>query len=323
MMGNVFKFVLVGTGNIANSYVTAIEKMDSIEIVGVVSRSGRKPESLKSKNVKVASSLKDMKTEFDAVLIATPNGAHHIAAIEAARMKKHVLCEKVLDISLDYCDAIIAACEENNVKLGITYQRRFSPVNKQIKAALEAKVFGNIFSVELETKFFRDQAYYDSASYRGDKALDGGGPLMQQASHNVDLMIWFFGMPATLASVMGTFMHDIESEDHGAVIMRFNSGMVGTLIASTCCKPGFPAKITIRSEKGVLVLSGDEIVEMEMEGLSLESIACYLDNDDAPVGNPAVADFVNAVQKDLSPGITGEDAKRSVELIRKIYDSSI
>jgi predicted dehydrogenase len=322
-MKDVFKFVLVGTGNIANSYVNSIEKMNSIEIVAVVSRSGKKPEAIKKENIEVASSVKEVKTNFDAVLIATPNGTHHVAAIEAARMGKHVLCEKVLDISLDACDAMIAACEKNKVKLGVTYQRRFKPVNKQIKAALNANAFGEVFSVELEAKFLRDQAYYDSASYRGNKEFDGGGPFMQQASHDVDLMIWFFGMPANLASVMGTYTHDIESEDHGAVIMRFDSGMLGTLIASTSCKPGSPAKITIRSDKGTLVLSGDEIAEMEMDGVTTESIACYFSDDDAPVGNPVVADFVNAVRNDLSPGITGEDARRSVKLIREIYEKSI
>jgi predicted dehydrogenase len=297
--------------------------MGGISVVGVVSRSGNKPESLKDESIEVVSSLRDVKADFDAIIITTPNGAHHIAAIEAAKMGKHVLCEKVLDISLDACDAMIAACDENNVKLGVTYQRRLKPVNKQIKAALEAKVFGEVFSVEIEAKFFRDQAYYDKAPYRGGKCLDGGGPFMQQASHDIDLLIWFFGMPANLASVMGTYTHDIESEDHGAVIMRFDSGMLGTLIASTSCKPGSPAKTTIRSDKGALVLSGDEIVEMEMDGVSPKSIESYLSNDEASVGNPVVADFVNAVRKDISPAITGEDARRSVQLIKEIYDSNI
>ena len=322
-MKDAFKFVIVGSGNMANSYAGAISEMDGLDVVGVVSRSGNRPESLKDGSVEVAPFIKDVKADFDAIIITTPNGAHHIAAIEAAKMGKHVLCEKVLDISLDACDAMIAACEVNKVKLGVTYQRRLKPVNKQIKAALDAKVFGDVFAVELEAKFFRDQAYYDKAPYRGDKTLDGGGPFMQQASHDIDLMIWFFGMPANLASVMGTYTHEIESEDHGAVIMRFDSGMLGTLIASTSCKPGSPAKMTIRSEKGTLVLSGDEISEMEMDGVSKESVESYLSADEAPVGNPVVADFVNAVRNDLSPAITGEDARRSVRLIRAIYDSSI
>lgn len=322
-MKNNFKFVIVGTGNISNSYANIINSMDGVEICGVVSRSGKKPPALHDRDVEVESAVKKIKTDFDAVIIATPNGQHHLSAIEAASLGKHVLSEKVLDISLDACDKMINACTENKVKLGVAYQRRMNRANRQIKMLLDKNAFGKIFAVDMEAKFFRGQDYYDSCDYRGGKAIDGGGPFMQQAAHDIDIMVWFFGLPLKVASSLGTFLHDIESEDHGAVIMKFRSGMIGTLIASTCCKPGAPAKMTIHSEKGKLVLSDDKISEIDMDGINLDSIKS-MPYDDLGSGHCAIInDFVQAVKNDRLPAVSGDDARRSVELISRIYDSDI
>ncbi|HKJ31273.1 MAG TPA: Gfo/Idh/MocA family oxidoreductase, partial [Balneolales bacterium] len=131
---NNFRFVIVGSGNISNTYCNAIDKLEAIDIVGVVSRSGNKPKALEPRDdVEVAPTISQITKDFDAVILCTPNGYHHKGAIEAADLGKHVLTEKVLDISMDAMDTIINSCKENGVRLGVAYQRRMSPDNQIIK----------------------------------------------------------------------------------------------------------------------------------------------------------------------------------------------
>ena len=145
-----------------------------------------------------------------AVIICTPNGTHADLCREAARLGKHVLIEKPLDITPAACEAAVAAAKECNVKVGVTYQRRFSPDNITVKRLLETGALGKVYAVDLVAKFFRDQAYYDQAEYRGGYAIDGGGPFIQQAVHNLDTLCWFFGLPEKVTSMLGTFAHEIE-----------------------------------------------------------------------------------------------------------------
>lgn len=324
LMKEPFRFVIVGTGVISKAYISALESLSGVELAGIVSRTEKRPASLSSApNVPVVSDLALMQSPFDAVILATPNGLHHKDAIVAAQMGAHVLSEKVLDISLDACDRMIATCEEHNVRLGVAYQRRTSPVNRQLKKLIDQGAFGRIFAADLEAKFYRGQEYYGSSPYRGTKAIDGGGPFFQQASHDLDLLVWFFGMPVRIASALGTFQHDIESEDHGAAIMKFESGMIGTLIASTCCKPQQAAKLTIHSDRGTMVVSGDRIVSMEMDGLAPDLIDAIEVESLLPGHEGIIQDFVEAVRNNRTPLVSGTEARKSVELILRIYNAEI
>ena len=163
-------------------------------------------------------------------------------------------------------DAAIRECDENQVKLGISYQHRTAPDNMVVKALLEQGKLGRVFACELLVKSYRDQAYYDSAPYRGNKALDGGGPFIQQACHSIDIYAWFFGRPAKTVSMMGTFLHDIEGEDYGVALLKHADGMIGSITASTATAPGFPARMMIHSELGYLTLERDIITEWQIDG---------------------------------------------------------
>lgn len=330
-MTKMCRFVIVGSGNISNTYVNSINNIDNAECVGIVSRSGKKPRDL-TIDVDIAPTIREIKTEFDAVILATPNGLHHQAAIEAAQLGKHVLTEKVLDINLGNCDKMIDACKKNNVLLAVTYQRRMNPDNIIIKEMLAAGQLGRVFAVDLEAKFYRDQAYYDSAVYRGNKAVDGGGPFIQQAAHDLDLYTWFFGVPAKVASALGTFLHDIEGEDHGAAIMKHENGMIGTVIASTCCKPGYSAKFSIFTDKGNFVMVNDAIAEWHIEGIENPSKSANLSTHNgaasASVSNTyghekVITDFIQSINENRIPAISGDEARKSVELIQKIYERDI
>jgi LDH2 family malate/lactate/ureidoglycolate dehydrogenase/predicted dehydrogenase len=317
-MDPITRLVIIGSGNIANTYIAAIENIENAQTVGVISRSKNKP----SKYPQISSwtSLDSVDQPFDAVVICTPNAYHHVAAIEAAKMNKHVLCEKPVDISLAAIDKMITACRTSNVKLGIAYQRRFSSDNPLIKEMIDSNKLGKIFSVDLSVKNYRDDAYYNSAPYRGTRVIDGGGPFMQQASHYIDLYYWYFGMPEKLVSKLNTFVHDIDVEDHGSVICWHQSGMIGTITASTATKPGFPAKLEIYSDKGYLIMENDVITEWDIDGLENPSMQTHTNKhsgsatavvDDTTNHEFVIKDFIEAIEQNRDPLITGESARNA------------
>ena len=330
-MTDKIKFVIIGSGNIANTYISAIKNIDKAEVTGIVSRQSTK--STISHGFPTFQSLSAVDVDFNAVIICTPNGYHHISAIEAAELGKHVLCEKPIDIVLESIDRMIESCKQNNVKLGVTYQRRYSSDNPVVKKLIAEHKLGRIFSVDLSVKNYRDDNYYNSSAYRGTWEIDGGGPFIQQASHYIDLYSWFFGKPEKLVSSMGTFVHNIEVEDHGAVICVHPEGMIGTITASTATKPGFPAKMEIYSDKGFLVMENDVITQWEMDGMDnpsqIESGNNQHTGSSSAVVNDTsnhefiIQDFVDAIISGKEPLITGESARNATEIILDIYKNRL
>lgn len=327
-----FKFVIVGTGNISNTYVQAISKIPSCQIVGVVSRSGKAPSALNNPNaVVIADSIKNITVPYDAVILCTPNSFHHVGAIEAAALGKHVLVEKPLDITLANCDAMIDACRKANVKLGVAYQRRLSGDNPLLKKLIVVNALGRIFAVDLSVKYYRDENYYKSSPYRGTKSIDGGGPFMQQASHYIDLYGWLFGKPDRIISSLHTYIQKIESEDHGTALC-FHKTMTGTITTSTAAKPGFPAKLEIHSDKGTVILENDVITFWAIDGMENPAprehtnkhtgAASALVNDTTN-HEMIIRDFVAAVHENKEPMINGEEARLATEIILEIYHSNV
>lgn len=325
-----FKFVLIGTGNISSTYINAIGRIKGADVVACVSGSLKKPGA--APNLPSYKTLDDIDLDFDAVIICTPNGLHHVSAIKAAELGKHVFCEKPVDISLQAVDAMITACRDNNVNLGVAYQRRYSSDNPAVKTLIDNGKLGNVFSVDLSVKNYRDDAYYNSSDYRGTYALDGGGPFIQQASHYIDLYYWLFGKPEKLVSQLGTFMHDIEVEDHGAVICKHKNGMIGTITASTATKPGFPARLEIYTEKGCVFMENDVITHWEIEGVENPGAQKQSKNTHSGSSSAAVndttnhefllKDFIDSVKTGREPLISGESARFATEMILDIYKGS-
>ena len=332
-------FVIVGTGNIASTYIAAIERIPEAEVVGFVSRGldgrergergGYRPArpARGDERRERAVSLEALQSDFEAVILATPPGLHHEGAVAAARLGKHVLTEKPLDVTAEHMDTMIATCRRQGVKLGVAYQRRMSPDNQSMKMLLERRALGRLYAADLQVKFWRDQAYYDSAPYRGTYAIDGGGPFIQQASHNIDLYTWFFGMPTRVMSMLGTFAHDIEVEDHGACLLRHEDGMIGTIVASTAARPGFAPRLEIHAERGSVVMENDIITTWEVDGVAnpsrppsgaIHSGASMAVTDTA--GHEAIIrDFIDAVRNDRDPAVSGESARLASDLILQIY----
>jgi UDP-N-acetyl-2-amino-2-deoxyglucuronate dehydrogenase len=323
------RFVIVGSGNIASTHVGVIRKVPLAALAGIVSRGLKRPAALgPDEQVEVRRSLGEIRADFDAVILATPNGLHHEGAVEAASMGKHVLSEKPLDISLKAIDAVITACRKNRVKLGVCFQRRMSPDNQAVKRLIDEGKLGKIYAADLAVKFYRPQSYYDSAAYRGTWAIDGGGPFMQQASHQIDLYAWMFGMPERVKSMIGTLAHRMEAEDHGAALLRHPGGMIGSIVASTVARPGFPARLEIHAEAGSITLVNDLITGWLVESLgnpsrppagAIHSGAASAAVADTSGHEAILADFIAAVRQDREPAVTGESARKTTELILAIY----
>lgn len=329
-MKNKFKFVVVGSGNISKTYFKAIKEIENAEIVGLVSRSLNKPKFVDENKIEISRSIKEINVDFDAVILCTPNGLHHIGAIEAASLGKHVLTEKVLDISIQNMDKMINACDKNNVKLAVAYQRRLSGDNQKIRELISENKLGNIFSVNLSVKNYRDDNYYNSAEYRGKYKIDGGGPFMQQAPHSIDLYCWFFGRPSKVVSKLGTFIHEIETEDHGSVICLHQDGMIGTITASTATKPGFPPKLEVYSNRGYFEMENDIITNWEIDGKKNPSL---VSNGNTHTGEAThtvkdvsnhkriIIDFIDSVKNNTEPIANGKSARLATELILDIYNN--
>jgi UDP-N-acetyl-2-amino-2-deoxyglucuronate dehydrogenase len=329
-----FRFVIVGSGNIASTYAQVLRKVNGATLAGIVSRGGKPPQRLGDlPGVEIAASLRDIRAPFDAVILATPNGLHHVGAVEAASLGKHVLSEKPLDITLEAVDAAIHACRKAGVTLGVSFQRRMSPDNIAVKRLIDGKRLGKLYAADLAVKFFREQSYYDSAPYRGGWSIDGGGPFMQQASHQMDLYRWFFGMPRALKSVTATLAHRMEAEDHGAAVLLHESGMIGTMIASTVARPGFPARLEIHSEAGSIIMENDVITRWLVEGVEnparppAAAIHSGAGASGATVADTSgheaiVADFIAAVREKRAPAVSGEEARLTTELILMVYASA-
>ncbi|MHC4873510.1 MAG: Gfo/Idh/MocA family protein [Planctomycetota bacterium] len=328
------KFVLIGSGNIANTYVNAVKNMDNAEIVGVISRSIDRAKKYADENSlgEAAVSLKEIKSDFDAVLVATPNGSHHAGAIAAAEAGKHALVEKPLDITTANIDKMISACKNAGVKLGVTYQRRLSKNNMAIKKLLDEKAFGKIYAVDLPLKLYRGQDYYDSGAWRGTFEFDGGGPFMQQGSHDIDLLGWFFGMPKKVFAKTGTFGHTgIEVEDHGAAIMELEDGAICSVLASTIARPGFSPRLDVFTEKGTFSLENDAITTWDIEGIDnpdegvaekRHSSASSAAVSDTSGHENVINDFIEAIENDREPAANGEAGKLTSEIILAIYRSA-
>jgi predicted dehydrogenase len=278
--------------------------------------------------------LKD--PDVDIVGVCTPSGLHADAVVASAQAKKHVLCEKPLDIKPERITRMVEACRSAGVKLGAILQSRTHADTIKAKKAIENGELGTMVLGDAFLKNYRDQAYYDSAGWRGTWDADGGGALMNQGIHGVDLLIWL--MNDDVESVFARADHllrDIEVEDTCVATLQFKGGAYGTIIGTTTCNPGEPSKTELHGKSGTICLSGTEItrwaVTNEEDGRAkdtferkqIDAAGMVADAAKPAAGHDVlVADMVQAVKEDRDPYVTGESARKAVDLILAIYESA-
>lgn len=324
---------------ISQLHARVISEMEDAELILVCSR-----------NLKRAKSITDVfggeptidfdmvwnRDDIDAVSICTASGEHATFGIPAANAGKHVLVEKPIEISLEKADALIGACKKNNVKLGVIFQLRFLDACQEVKRAIENGVLGNAVMADCYMKFYRPQEYYSDSRWKGTQALDGGGALINQGIHGLDLLLHLSGDVASVKAYMDVRAHEnIEVEDTCVAAVKYKNGALGVIQATTSVHPDFQQRIEIHGSEGTIILDGTEDVwikhwETFKEGAREIVEPVPVDHSGAAAvleeGGEAhlrqVQDFVNAIGQDREPAVNGVEGRRSLEVVRAIYKSA-
>lgn len=275
--------------------------------------------------------------DVDVVCICTPSGQHADQAIAAAKAGKHVLVEKPMALSLEDADAMIAACDQAGVKLGVVLQRRAEPLFQRIHDAIQAGDLGTLTLGVVTMPYHRPQAYYDQADWRGTWALDGGGVLMNQGIHLVDLLIWYMGDPASAQAYATTLQRSIEVEDTLAATLHFADGALATITATTTAAPGFPHRVEIYGTDGGIQVEGESIGHWQLAdpataavepaeiktGIPADAGAGGDPRNITPTGHAAIfRDLLHALDQDRAPMVDGAEGRRCLATVLVIYKAA-
>lgn len=334
---DILRFALVGAGNIAKIYVQAFAVIPDAKITVVCSRTEATGRALAEQcSAEWVGDFHEAvrRDDVDAVVVATPSGTHADVAVAAAQAGKHLLVEKPLDITLARVDSILNAVKESGVVLASVYPLRFTEGAQRAKAAVDAGRLGQLTLADVYVKWWRPQSYYDNP-WRGKWAVDGGGALMNQAIHNVDLVQWLAGPVTSVVGRTTTLAHEMETEDTMSALLTFANGALGVIQGATSCWPGDPARVELHGDRGTIVLEEGRIVTWKLQDaapgeeeamLALEHAAGSGAADPMAIGfekhRRQVVDLIEAIRTGRSPAIRGEEARRSVEIVRAIYRSA-
>lgn len=330
-------FGIIGAGAISAFHASSMQGLDNVELIGFYDPVKAAAEKRAAEfNCKAYTDFEEFLANpaIQAVTIGIPTGLHGKIAIQAAQAGKHILCEKPLEITPDLCDEVIRACEENHVLLATVFQSRFTESIQKVKAAADAGRFGKMILSSAQVRWYRDENYYGSSNWRGTWKMDGGGALMNQSIHTVDLLLYLNGDPAEVSAFSGTLTHDIEVEDTLCAAIRYKNGSMGTLEVSTSCAPGFPRRLEFSGSKGSVTIEEDQIVRWSFtEPLpGDESVATVFDGNAAGGSNPTnirsdghvaqIRDLAEAILQGRQPMLDGREGRRAVSFIHGIYEAA-
>ena len=328
------RFGILGCGNIAVTHADALTTLADAELVAVFDTVPEKARAIGERyGVPVADSQEDLFARCDAVIVALPSALHAPATVAAARAGRHVLTEKPLDIALGPATEMVEACEAAGVRLGCISQHRFAPDVIAAKRAVDSGELGPIHLADAAVKWFRSQGYYDSAGWRGTWAMDGGGCLMNQGVHTIDVLQWIIGGVKSVQARTRTATHEIEVEDTAVALIEYRNGALGTLVGSTSAFPGFAERFEIHGLRGSIVVEGDRMLMRETadpagapafgasRALSkLEHIGEEPRWD--ALHRAQIEDFAAAVKEEREPALTGRAALEPLKVILAVYESA-
>jgi UDP-N-acetyl-2-amino-2-deoxyglucuronate dehydrogenase len=323
---------IVGGGLIGKVHAEAVQSIPDARLVAVCGRDEARTQAFAERFGAAAYTDYDRflaHPGLDVVNVCTPSGLHLEQGARAAHAGKHVLVEKPIEIDPARADELIATCEQAGVKLGVIFQSRFLPDVQRLKRAVEEGRLGRLMLCDAYVKWYRAPEYY-ADSWHGTMRLDGGGALINQAIHTVDLLQWIVGLPETVFAMKGALRYDIEGEDTLVASLKFPGGALGVIEATTSVKPGFKRRLEVSGERGTIILDGDAISVWEVDGEeAVESAGEQLTDGSA---NPAaisneghrrqIEDMVRAVTENREPVVTGREWRRSLELVAALYRSA-
>jgi len=335
------KFGIIGCGMIAGFHAKAIQAAGGTLVACFDTRpeaadrlAGQYPGCKPYHDLKLF--LAD--TNIDIVTIGTPSGAHLDPAVSAAEAGKHIIVEKPLEVTLERCDKIIAACQKNNVQLATIFHSRFHDSSLMLKSAVDAGRFGRLTLGDAIVKWYRTQEYYDSGAWRGTWELDGGGALMNQAIHSVDLLTWLMGPVVEVTAHTALLAHDrIEVEDTAVAALKFANGALGTIVGTTASYPGYLKRVEISGSSGSAILEEEDITRWDFAE-SLPSDAAVQEamanrkSSGGGAADPAAisyaghaklfANMIAAIDGKEKLVVDGPEGCRSVAIILAIYESA-
>lgn len=337
----IFGFGIIGAGVIARFHARAIHAIADARLIGVYNRT-----KFKAKEFATAFSCNNYDTvedlvqdkHIDIVCICTASGAHLKPALLSIRAGKHCLVEKPLEVTIARCAEIIAEARKARVKVGVIFPSRFYAESKALKNAVDRQRFGNMVLGDAYVKWYRSPAYYQSGKWRGTWELDGGGALMNQGIHSVDLLQWYMGPVRSVHAFCANIEHkSIEVEDTVVAIIEFENGALGTIECSTAVFPGSLKRIEIRGTKGSAVMEENNIVEWKFSE-SKENDAIlnqpeeHIQITGGGASNPEdisfkghqmqIEDMIRAITDNTEPAVNGEEGQKSVAIIEAIYKSA-
>jgi predicted dehydrogenase len=332
---------IVGLGAVSDIHAAAIRAIGEKRLVACCSRDAAKAVAFAARYGCVAySSLKEFLSHqrLDIVAITTASGFHVEPGLAAIAAGKHLVIEKPFEISLERCDQLIEAAERRRVIIGGIFQSRYHPASQAIKDALDRGRFGRLVLGDAYVKWFRNQTYYDRTAQRGTWAYDGGGALMNQGIHAVDLLQWYMGPVKSVQAYAATVGHErVEVEDNAVVAVHFANGAFGVIEGSTSVYPGYPKRIEISGTLGTAILEENTLRAWEFaqrDPQDLEMLKKY-GSSEAPSGGSAdpmaisfsghqrqYEEMIRCVEHGGAPLVDGREARKSVAIILAAYQSA-
>jgi UDP-N-acetyl-2-amino-2-deoxyglucuronate dehydrogenase len=347
-----YGFGIVGAGVIAATHATAVEALPNARLVAVTDAVPEAARAFgRARGCAVAPGLGELlsREDIDVVCVCVPSGLHAEVGVQAAAAGKHLVVEKPIDVTLAAADRLIEAVHAAGVVMTVVCQHRFDPGPAELRRLLDAGALGRLMFGQATTKWYRSQGYYDSSSWRGTWALDGGS-LMNQGIHYVDLLRWVMGPVAEVTALCATQAHQVEVEDTTLAVLRFRSGAVGSIITSTAIFPGFAQRLEVSGTGGTMVIEDGQIAhrllvaEMPATGAHGARVTSPETHSAQPgrptaVSGPAapasgsaasarpghlaqISDLLTAIDEGRPPAITAESGRAALEVVCAVYQSA-
>jgi UDP-N-acetyl-2-amino-2-deoxyglucuronate dehydrogenase len=325
---------LIGGGNISETHARAARAVPGVEIAAIYGTNAEKIGRLSREHGGKLYSDFELFLDhrpMNLVLIGSPSAMHAAQGIAAVRRGLHVLTEKPIDVTTERADALISEADKAGVKLGVFFQDRCKPDILRVKKAVEEGLLGRPILADARVKWYRPPDYYAKSRWRGTRALDGGGALINQAVHTVDLMLWLFGDVVSVQASSKTALHAIEVEDTLIALVQFANGALGSLQATTSVYPGYPRRLELTGSQGTLIIEQDRLLAADLRNPT-EDLVPGGDPDlnrsaDSPVVSDArghqvlLQDFLESIQANTKPRCDGREGRRSLALVEAIYEA--
>ncbi len=336
---------IVGCGKIAGNHARALQHLPGVDVVGCADPDLERARAFAHEHgiAHAVSGLDELfALDIEALTVCTPHPVHEQVVVAAAQIGVHVLCEKPIAVELGAADRMIAAAERAGIIFGVVFQRRFWPAAQRIRAAIDDGRIGRPILGEVSVLLHRPSRYYADDPWRGRWDTDGGGVLMTQAIHQIDMLAWYLGAPTSVSGFIRTHAHGnhMETEDSASAVVAFDSGATATITATTAAGHNLGNRVTVVGQTGAIasVLEFPEGAEGINEIWTVPGQTVLTTPfDPALPADPDVAevnarlgefhtaqlrDFVDAVRSGRAPAVTGRDARTSLAIVAAIYESS-